>query len=118
MAETPRVPETPIVPETPKVQLVRDLAVTVAQEPELEQRIKENPVAAIASIADDPIQSDRFIYRVVVIVLGLVLLTATIGALVLQWIGVSIPDLLTALGSAAVGALAGVLTPLGANRRQ
>jgi hypothetical protein len=75
--------------------------------------IQENPVAAVAGVAGDPLQSDPLIYRVVVIVLGLVLIVATMGALVLTAYGLDIPDLLTALGSAAVGALAGVLTPLG-----
>lgn len=104
--------------ETPRIQAVQDLAVRIAQDPELEQRIKENPVAAIAGVAGDPLQTDPLIYRVVVVVLGLVLLVATGGALVLTFNDLSIPDLLTALGSAAVGALAGVFTPLGGRSRQ
>jgi hypothetical protein len=93
-----------------RVQSAQDLAVRIAQDPKPEERINENPVAGVAG---DPLQSDPLIYRVVVIVLGLVLIVATMGALVLTAYGLDIPDLLTALGSAAVGALAGVLTPLG-----
>ena len=90
----------------------------IAQDPALAERIKENPVAAVAEVSADPLQSDPMIYRVVVIVLGAVLLLAAVGALSLSWYEKDIPDLLTALGSAAVGALAGVLTPLGGNRTQ
>jgi hypothetical protein len=104
--------------ETPRVQSAQHLAVRIAQDPELERRIKDNPVAAVAEIAGDPLTSDPLIYRVVVIVLGVVLLVATVGALVLTAYNLDIPDLLTALGSAAVGALAGVLTPLGGSRSQ
>jgi hypothetical protein len=104
--------------ETPRVQSAQHLAVRIAQDPDLEQRIRENPVAAVAEVAGDPLTSDPLIYRVVVIVLGVVLLVATGGALVLTAYELDIPDLLTALGSAAVGALAGVLTPLGGSRGQ
>jgi hypothetical protein len=104
--------------ETSRVQSAQDLAVMITQDPELEQRIKENPVAAIARAADNPLQADPIIYFVVVIILGVVLLVATCGAFFLTLYGVNIPDLLSALGSAAVGALGGVLTPVGGARRQ
>lgn len=59
-------------------------------------------------------ESDKWIYRIVVASLSSVVL-ATVGgtiALTLNKIPVAeVPDLLTAIGSAAIGALAGILAP-------
>jgi len=59
---------------------------------------------------------DRTIYRMVVGALGVVIIIVVIGALMLALRApagtqVQIPDVLTALGSAAIGALAGILAP-------
>lgn len=93
-----------------RIQSVAELAVQVAQDPALRDQIKANPAAAIASIAA-PLQTDKWIYRFVVSALGLAILFAIVGAVVLSATGRTIPELLTALGSAAVGALAGLLAP-------
>jgi hypothetical protein len=94
-----------------QVRSVSELAVKVAQDPTLQEQIKQDPAATIASLAA-PLQSDVWIYRLVVAALGLAVLIAIIGAIVLAAINnTSIPDVLTALGSAALGALAGLLAP-------
>ncbi len=98
-----------------RVQSASELADRVAQDPELQEQIRADPVNAIANLAT-PLQSDVWIYRIVVGALGLTVLIAVIGALYLSamssptWAYV-IPDALVALGSAAVGALAGLLAP-------
>lgn len=93
-----------------KYQSVAELAAQVAGDTTLQNQIKANPAAAIASLAA-PLQSDVWIYRMVVGALGLAVLAAIIGAIVLAAVKMTIPDVLTALGSAAVGALAGLLAP-------
>jgi hypothetical protein len=60
--------------------------------------------------------ADEWAYRIVLLCLGAVALAAMIGAIVLSALSsggapVQIPDVLTALGAAAIGALAGVLAP-------
>ena len=60
--------------------------------------------------------TDRWTYRIVVIALGTVCVTAILGAIYLSAIASlggapNIPDVLTALGAAAIGALAGLLAP-------
>jgi hypothetical protein len=60
--------------------------------------------------------TDVWVYRMVVVSLGVVCGCAVVGTIYLTatWSGtapVQIPDALTALGSAAVGALAGLLAP-------
>ncbi len=94
-----------------KVQSVAELAKMVASDDALAAQIKSNPAGAIESIAATPLQEDRVIYRVVVSALGIAVVFAMVGAITLSVVGKTIPDILTALGSAAVGALAGLLAP-------
>lgn len=96
-----------------KYRSVGELAIAAAQDPNLEAQIKDNPSAAIASLAV-PLQNAVWIYRLVVTALGLAALIAILGAIILAWKGTEASttlNLLTALGSAAVGALAGLLAP-------
>jgi hypothetical protein len=63
-----------------------------------------------------PLQTDAWIYRIVVTVLGSVALATVVGGIVLAYVGrgdasVSLPEGIVAIGSAAVGALAGLLAP-------
>ena len=92
---------------------VRELAVQVAQDPTLAQQIRENPAQGIAAAAapPSPLQTDVWVYRGVVILLGSVILTTVIGAIVLACEKKDVPQMLTAIGSTAVGALAGLLAP-------
>ena len=59
-----------------------------------------------------PLQSDRWIFRLVVAFLGLAVLITIVGGFYLSIkTAATIPEGLIALGSAAVGALAGLLAP-------
>jgi len=60
-----------------------------------------------------PLETDAWIYRIVVLVLGLAILAVITGALVLKVIDATtgIPDVLVAIGTGALGALAGLLAP-------
>jgi hypothetical protein len=61
---------------------------------------------------DSPLTCDTWIYRMVVGLLGIVMVTGIIGAFILALDGKDKPpDIFLALGSAAVGALAGILAP-------
>src|SRR5437763_14945863 len=89
-----------------KIQSVSELADKVAADPELQERLKKDPAATIASLAA-PLANDVWIYRMVVGALGMAVLLAVSGAIVLAFAERRTPDVLTALGSAAVGDLAG-----------
>ena len=97
------------------VQSAKELADRVAQDPQLQEEIKADPVKAIAGLVT-PLHTDVWIYRMVVSVLGLTVLVTVAGMIYLSaqsskdWSYI-IPDALVALGSAAVGALAGLLAP-------
>lgn len=70
-----------------------------------------------ATVLPAPLESDVWIYRIVVGTLGLAVLGALGGAIGLTAFGKQIPEVLVALGSAAVGALAGLLAPAPAGRK-
>jgi hypothetical protein len=78
-----------------------------------EKTIREAAKVATEHLPPPAIQFDPLIYRLVVIFLGLVALAAITGAIILNAIHPMgmIPEVLTALGAAAIGALAGLLAP-------
>jgi hypothetical protein len=54
---------------------------------------------------------DKALYRIAVVVLGALALIAAVGSISLVSIGKATPEVLVALGSAAVGALVGLFAP-------
>jgi hypothetical protein len=80
-----------------------ELAAAIAQDP----KSAEKAITRLTAL-----QTDRWIYRIVVLALGFGVLSAMIGLIVLSLKRVTtMPDGLVAIGSAAVGALAGLLAP-------
>jgi hypothetical protein len=98
-------------------QSASELVQLIARDPALQQKIQEDPVATLASLASPQIP-DTFIYRVVVLALGSAVLITLVGFIMLSLYLSAIPEGLVALGSAAVGALAGLLAPSPAQGRQ
>lgn len=92
------------------VRSARELALRVAADPALAEEVKQNPAEAIARVASAQIP-DTMIYRMVVGALGLAVLIAILGSIVLVAFNKTAPDATVAMGSAAVGALAGLLAP-------
>lgn len=81
-----------------------------AKDPAWIKRLETEPEKTVDNLTH-PLASDVWLYRVVVGVLGLAVLGAMYGIFVLAQAATAIPDALTAIGSAAVGALAGLLAP-------
>lgn len=89
-----------------------ELAARVAEDPWLEEEIRKDPAKVLSAVArPTPLERDEWIYRIVVCALGLAVVIAIIGAILLALYDKKAPDLLLAIGSAAVGALAGLLAP-------
>jgi hypothetical protein len=111
-------------PVTKEYETLKNLADHVSQDPDLQRRMKDDPVKTLKDSAADarptPLNSDVIIYRWVVVFLGLAVVVSVIGAIILSWrndgAGKEPPQILTAIGSAAVGALAGLLSPSPGNR--
>lgn len=83
---------------------------------ELQDQFKKDPVKAIEQYSQSPLLTDKWVYRIVVLALGLTVISIIIGVIILIGIGKigedkSVPTILTAIGSAAIGALAGLLAP-------
>ena len=95
-----------------KVDSVRELAIMIAKDKSLEEEIRKDPIKTIAKITESPLKTDKWIYRIVVSALGITVLLAVSGGIYLAAKEVTTtPEILVAIGSAAVGALAGLLVP-------
>ncbi|MCK4395263.1 hypothetical protein KAW96_01570 [candidate division WOR-3 bacterium] len=99
-------------------RVVDDLVKVISEDKDLKKQIKEEPEKAIKKAAEkvsmpDPLKQDKWIYRMVVFSLGVTLFCSVIGAIIIVINGGvdKVPDILIAIGSAAVGALAGLLAP-------
>jgi hypothetical protein len=92
-----------------RIRSVKELAEKVAQDPQLAAKIQANPITALADLAAIP--DDVWIYRIVVVALSLTVLITLIGAFYLTSKEMALPEGILALGSAAIGALAGLLAP-------
>ena len=93
--------------------------------PEIMAELKSDPEGTLKKLEQQVVgklpralEQDKWIYRIVVGSLSLVVLVVVIGVIFLavkhttDTTGtLDIPDVLTALGSAAIGALAGLLAP-------
>jgi hypothetical protein len=89
-----------------------ELATMVANSPELQQQVKDDPVGTLQSLAE-PLDSDPWIYRIVVTSLGLSAVLVVVFVFILQMTDATpaIPDAMVAIGSAAIAALAALLVP-------
>jgi len=95
-----------------KEEDVKRLLQTIQSDPTVPANIKQQAQETLVS--GPAYMGDRWIYRTVVIVLGLAVLITISGGFGLAFLGsqnYKMPPELVALGSAAVGALAGLLAP-------
>jgi hypothetical protein len=83
----------------------------------LQEEFKTDPAQAAHNLeVNSPLATDQWIYRIVVISLGTTVIAIILGIIVLMAIGKitddkNLPTIFTALGSASIGALAGLLAP-------
>jgi hypothetical protein len=79
-------------------------------DPAFAEKLKADPVGTLGELPD-VLQTDPWIYRGIVLALGLV---AAGGLFLVAWLaleGKDIPEIFTAAISAAIGAMAGLLVP-------
>ena len=106
-----------------EVRSADQMVKTIIETPGVLQEIQAKPEETLNKLAQQAIkqvgprvlEQDKVIYRIVVGSLGLVVLFVVLGVIGLSFKAsggtIAIPDVLTALGSAAIGALAGILAP-------
>ncbi len=86
----------------------------LSEDQNLQEAVKNDPIATLKQYIEtkNPLTSDYWIYRIVVFALGFTVLLCTVFSfLIAKEPGAQTPEILIALGSAAVGALAGLLAP-------
>jgi hypothetical protein len=92
----------------------------IANSAQLQSDVQDHPVKALRGLAKTVTQelpppafvADAWLYRGVVLVLGIVAVSAIVGTLMLAGLGSGpTPEAVIALGAAAIGALAGLLAP-------
>ena len=93
-------------------QIDREELIRKLDDPVYVQSLQADPAAALERVKyQTPLEGDVWIYRGVVIALGLAVLMTIGGAIYLAASATPPPEILIAIGSAAVGALAGLLAP-------
>lgn len=93
-------------------QNIQDFLRSVKADPAVPAQLKQQ--AEVLSALPPALQNDKWIYRIVVLVLGITVLATILGGLGLAYKGdvnYKLPAEIVAIGSAAVGALAGLLAP-------
>jgi hypothetical protein len=94
---------------------MQDFLKSIAADPVIPAQLKQQ-AEFLSNYAGLPpaLQNDVWIYRIVILVLGITVLATIIGGLGLAYKGdvnYKLPAEIVAIGSAAVGALAGLLAP-------
>ncbi len=97
-------------------KMVQEAIEIIEKTPQIPADVQEKLVEKLMSVAS-PLEWDPIIYRMVVAFLGAtVVLTVAGGLSISAFSGSSTPEGIIALGSAAVGALAGLLAPSPVNK--
>ncbi|MEN8117299.1 MAG: hypothetical protein ABFS16_09990 [Bacteroidota bacterium] len=105
---------------TTKVKSFDDFKKQLQSDTDLQEKFKVDPRSAVNDIEkrSHPLTSDKWIYRIIVLGLIVIVLCIVVGLLILygefQEEGQGtflVPDIFVATASAAIGAVAGLLTP-------
>jgi hypothetical protein len=90
-----------------------DLAELIRDDPELQEEVRNDPVETLERLSR-PLETDLWIYRIVVGTLAISILAVIVATtvIVLTKDPVEVPDILVAIGTGAIGALAGLLAPV------
>ena len=100
------------------MKTIQELSEQIESNDSLRNEFQQNPIDTIKKMSIAPSYTqDIWIYRTIVIVLGLAVIAIIVGVIILMINNgkglkdLEIPTILTALGSAAIGAIAGLLAP-------
>ncbi|MDM1557105.1 hypothetical protein PYS58_18395 [Chryseobacterium indologenes] len=96
---------------------IEDLEAALKNSTDLQEKFKNNPVEAIKNVEiKNPKDTDYWIYRIIVIMLGLAIIAIIAGLILLSFWSDGEPDsqlvtIFATISSGAIGALAGLLSP-------
>jgi hypothetical protein len=94
-----------------QIRSLGDLSTALDNDPKLQADIKTDPAGTIKNLAVQAQIPDTWVYRLVILTLGTVLIGVVAGGFAMAAYGKTIPEALVSIGSAALGALAGLLAP-------
>ncbi len=98
-----------------KVHSFNQFKTILEKDTKIQEEFKSDPLEAVKKFKSAPRFNDKFIYRLAVLFLGIIVLTICIGAIILTGISTDknfeVPDILVATASTAIGAVAGLLAP-------
>ena len=100
-----------------KIKTLDEFKSELIASPDLQNQFRQDPLAAVQQFQQQsPLTTDKWIYRIIVLSLGITIISIIIGVIILIGTGKisddkGVPTILTAIGSAAIGALAGLLAP-------
>ena len=89
----------------------------VVKDPTRLAALKADPLPELEKLRAEAVNEvpvyfrDKWLYRIAIIVLGSLAILAAVGSIILVLGGKTTPEVLVALGSAAVGALVGLFAP-------
>lgn len=95
---------------------IEGLTTALKNDNNLQEKFKNDPVAALGSVETrNPKDTDYWIYRIIVIALGLAILFIIIGLIIISMnekpLENELITIFTAISSGAIGAMAGLLAP-------
>ncbi|AZA92121.1 Uncharacterised protein [Chryseobacterium nakagawai] len=96
---------------------IEDLETALKNNSDLQEKFRTNPIEAIRSVEiRNPKDTDYWIYRIIVIMLGLAIIAIIAGLILLSFWSEGEPDsqlvtIFATISSGAIGALAGLLSP-------
>ena len=95
---------------------IEGLTAALKNDDNLQQKFKDDPVQAIGNVeARNPKDTDYWIYRIIVLALGLAVLSIIVGLIIIAVNKITLENQLitifTAISSGAIGAMAGLLAP-------
>lgn len=78
---------------------------------DLKNKMRADPLATLKTMGVMPLQTDKWIYRGVIVVLGLVIILTVAGSVLLSFYERTIPEGVFVLAGTCAGAMAGLLAP-------
>lgn len=97
-----------------KIRTINDLRKEISTNQELMQKLIEKPEETLLEIQNEtPLETDKWIYRIVVLSLSFIIIFVIVAVFVLYSKNGDnkIPDIFLTISSAALGALTGLLIP-------
>lgn len=90
---------------------ISELSRTVENNPTLQAKMAEDPAGTLATLGAMPLQTDVWIYRGVIVVLGATIVMTVAGAVLLSFYERTIPEGVFVMAGTCAGAMAGLLAP-------